>query len=566
MTEQKYQELVKELNEHHHNYHVKDAPTISDAKYDKLFKELQEIEQQHPSWILPNSPTQRVGEIPESERKKFKHPIRMYSLSNVFNEKELASFYKRFAALRREDPIEVDQYYCDCKMDGLALSIQYQNGQITLALTRGDGIKGEDVTANVLMIPNIPRRISTKHTILVRGEVVVHEVDFISINRLRLEKNLPPFSNPRNYAAGSLKQKDPKVTRERMLRFYAWELLCPDSKSLTQEEQIEMLTNLGFNVPMGKMCYSLEEILSFINEVSRQRQDLLYQIDGVVIKENNPKIRTQLGWNNHDPLWATAWKFTAAGAQTVVKNIYWNMGRTGRLTPVAKLEPTVIDGVTIQDVTLNNVDYVERTKLGDGGTIMLIRSGDVIPKVSEILSAGKYQGIPDKCPYCGTPTERHGADLKCINPECKEKLKALLTYMVSKEVLDIHSLGKSTISELVDSGAVKSFLDVFSPIDYNGDKIKSDTLDRLVKECIDINFMKLLMTLGIPGMGRAIASKIALEVENTAGLISALRDEKKLEQLMVNEGIKTNLRNWYAIEYNLDLLDKLKKMNLPYCS
>lgn len=565
MDRNEYLRLVNELKEHHYKYHVLDKPEISDNQYDAMFHIIKAAEELHPEWIVRDSPTQRIGDLGPSGFAKYNHPLKMYSLSNVFNDKELRKFMRRFAEISRNEGGDVDEYYCDCKMDGLAVSIMYRDGKLTLGLTRGNGSIGEDITRNLIVIPNIPHRVRTRCTILVRGEVVVHTTDFIEINRQRIEKELEPFSNPRNYAAGSLRQKDPKVTKERNLRFYAWELINLDKPPLSSSDQIDKLQQLGFSIPQGKLCYTIDEVLSFIHEISRIRRDLRYGIDGVVIKLNQPEYRKMIGWNNHDPLWATAWKYTANGSQTDVEYVYWSMGRTGKLTPVAKLTPVIIDGVTISDVTLNNADNVEKLKLGKGGQIILIRSGDVIPKVDAVLSAGEYAGIPDKCPYCNEPTVRVGADLRCINPECKEKLIALLKYMVSKDVLDIKSVGESIVRELVDSSAVRSFIDVFSHIDYPGSKIKADTLDNLVKACHDINFMKLLMSLGIPGMGRAIASKIALEVGSLGGLIAALNDEEKMRRLMINEGVRSNLKNWYSIEYNRNLLEQLHQMHLPHC-
>lgn len=565
-TPEDYHKLVEIVRHHNHLYHVVDKPVITDEAYDIIFHKLKDVEEQHPDWIVQDSPTQTVGAI--GGVRKYRHPIRMYSLSNVFNEEQLKKFLKRFSALRSAySSAEVDQFYCDCKMDGLAVSLMYRDGKLTLALTRGDGTVGENVTENIKMIANIPMRVKTRHTLLVRGEVVVHKVDFYAANRRQLELGKEPFSNPRNYASGSLKQKDPRITGERNLRFYAWELIVPDRKNISVEEQIQKLIELGFNIPQGKMCYSFDEIMSFIHEVERIRNDLHYQIDGVVIKQNTKKFQQELGWNNHDPLWATAWKFTSEGSITKITGITWSMGRTGKLTPIASLEPVSIGGVTVKNVTMNNADYVQNNQLGIGASIIVIRSGDVIPKISEILQPGKFEPLPVKCPYCGEPTIKFEADIKCINPYCPEILYAILKYIFSKEILDLHGFGDQFARDMVDTRTITSFRDLFAPMETkDSKKVPQESLNTLTSRLREINLMKLLMILGISKMGRAIAGKIAIEVGNLQGFKHVLEDTTELQQMPVNPSIKISMQDWYTVEYNRQLLDYLCGLELPYCS
>ena len=568
LTADDYTALVKELNHHNFLYHEKNAPVISDAEYDKLYALLIDVEAKHPEWVVSVSPSQRVGHSNSgSSFQKLRHPVRMYSLENVFNPNELRRYFKRFSELRREfTSAEVDQFYVDCKMDGLAVDLIYQEGKLHLGLTRGDGIIGEDVTKNLMTIPNIPKRIRTQRHILIRGEVVVHKADFHSVNRAREAKNLKPFSTPRNYAAGSLRQIDPLVTKERMLRFYAWELIVPDKKYMPHEEQIRILLELGFNIPTGSMCYSFEEVISQINEIARIRNDLPYEIDGAVIKQNKIEYRKALGFNNHAPLWATAWKFTNEGAVTSIERIVWSMGKTGKLTPGAKLVPITIDGVVISDVTLHNASLLEESKIGPGAQVQIIRSGDVIPKITQVISPGVYLGIPETCPFCEAPTVRIGTDLKCSNPDCKETLIAYLCFIVGKDVLDIKGIGESFIRAAVTSGSITTFSDIFAPIESKIKTVSQDLLDTLVARVRNVNMVELLIILGISRMGRAIAGKVTMEVINVAGFIKLLENPTLMRLLPVGDAIKNGMIQWYTNPANKKLLQDILALQLPFCS
>ena len=563
-----YLKLVDEVTHHNFLYHEKNSPIITDTEFDQLYRRLVTLEEKHPNWTVIKSPTQKVGHIDSgSGFTKFRHPIRMYSLENVFNSNELKKFYKRFSDLRRQfSATEVDQFYVDCKMDGLAVDLVYQEGRLTLGLTRGDGQVGEDVTANLLNIPNIPKRIPTKRHLLIRGEIVVHKSDFYAVNSKRETAGLKPFATTRNYAAGSLRQSDPKITKERLLRFYGWELLVLDKQYMTHEEQVKLLVDLGFNIPTGSMCYSIGEVISFINEIARIRNELPYDIDGAVIKQNRMEYRKALGWNNHAPLWATAWKFTAEGAETIIERIIWNMGRTGRLTPVAKLKPVNIDGVMISDVTLHNAALLEEKKLGPGARVRIIRSGDVIPKISEIITTGVYLGLPATCPFCNATTQLVGTDLKCTNPVCEEILVAYLKFIVGKDALDIKGIGESFIREAIESKSIASFKDIFTPIESKSKSLSQDLLDLLVARVRNVNMVELLMILGIARMGRAIAGKVVMEVINLTGFIRLLEDSEQMRLLPIGESIKKGMELWYANPENRALIHYINQLQLPFCS
>lgn len=556
-TKEKYLAFVQQLNQYSHDYFVNASSAISDQEYDQLYRKLEEIEREHPEYIVEESPTQRVGEAPSEAFQKVKHPVRMYSLSKIFDVNDLRRFLKRFSTLRQDYGADIDNYWVDYKMDGLSCDLIYNEGKLTRALTRGDGIVGEDVTQNIFMFTNIPLRIATKQTVFVRGEVIVHRADFLQVNRAREALHLPLFSNTRNYASGSLRQIDPNITKQRKLRFYAWELIVL-GKSMYIDQQHKYLSQMGFSLPKGQLCTSAEEIMSFINETARIRNTLSYDIDGVVIKQNDPAFRKALGFNNHDPLWATAWKFAADGAETTIKSVTWQIGRTGKLTPVANIAPVAINGVTISRVTLNNLAYLQKTKLGAGAKVRVIRSGDVIPKLADIISSGTPTEIPQVCPSCGKPLTVKGSDLKCDNPDCQERLISSLTHILAPYTTDIKGIGPKFVRTAVTSGTLTKIQDLFLPTESKSPNIKQDLLDTLVTRMRSVNLRDLIMMLGIEGIGLAVSGKIAYAANSLTGLIELLEDDEKMRYLNISEAIKTNLKRWYSEPRHQTLLKDLQ--------
>lgn len=559
----RYKELVDTLNHHIVLYYEKNKPEISDAEYDAMYKKLVELEESHPELIIPDSPTQKVGHVASTNFKKVKHTYRMYSLDNVFNTTELKKFYHRFTALRKDAPTD-DVYYVDCKMDGLAIDLQYVDGIIAKAITRGNGIEGDDVTDNAMTIANIPKRIRTSATTFVRGEIVVHRTDFYAVNREREAAGLKTFSNTRNYAAGSLKQIDPKITAERHLRFYAWELIVVGKRRMCIDEQMTTCIKLGFNVPKGAVANSLEEIIGAINDIARERSKLPYDIDGAVVKHNHPDFQKVLGFNNHGPLWATAWKFSPDGAETTIETIEWRIGRTGVLTPVAHIKPVTINGVVVSAVTLDNASTVHSKQIGIGAKVRVVRSGDVIPKIVEIEKPGKFEGVPAKCPYCGGAVVVEGADARCTNRDCKDRFKAQLRYIFGKDLFDVKGVGKEFIRAAVDSGTITSLRDIFLPLESKDPKnVSQELLDTMVTRARDVNFMELLMLIGIDGLGRAAAGKLAMEAEDIDGLLNLMQHPEIMQQLPIFNAIKQNTLEWYKVEGNADFLVYIRNLKLP---
>ena len=433
------------------------------------------------------------------------------------------------------------------------------------AISRGDGYWGTEITQNVYTIANIPQFIRTKDTISIHGEVVVHTSDFYAYNREMEAQKKDTFASARNYAAGSLFQKDPEITRKRLLKFYAWGFFPLCQPTLPRDKQIEYLRTYGFNTPVGQICTSVNEMLSFINETARIRHTLSYEIDGMVIKQNNAEYQQIIGWNNRAPLWATAWKFTADGANTTIRSIKWQVGKSGRLTPVAQIVPVTINGVTISECSLYNADVIEKNKVGTGSKVHVIRSGDVIPKIDNFLSEGKDVSIPTTCPYCGSSLNRLAAELRCTNPECTGRFISFLSFVVSRDVLNIKGIGPALIAEIVTSGTLTNFLDMFTPLVSKSNKVPQELLDKLVARMQTINMMELLMILGIPNMGRAIATKLATEVITIQGFIDLMHNELRLNSIYVNENTKRNLRLWYKNPKNQKLLEKLQELHLVNC-
>jgi DNA ligase (NAD+) len=563
-----YVKLVQRLNEYSEAYHKNHTSIISDEQYDQLYRSLTDAEVAHPNWVMKDSPSQRVGEAPVDDFAKIKHYTRMYGLDNAFDQKDLETYWKRFNEYRGKLGFDVvDNYYLNYKMDGLSCELWYNDGKLTTAVTRGDGTEGEDVTANVRTISNVPDRIRLSEPIVIRGEVVVHHNDFDHVNYERKIDNLPPFANCRNYAAGSLRQKSPEVTRDRCLKFYAWDasLLVKPKRPLTHCEIMGNLGMLGFSLPPSKLCHSVPEMIEFINETSRVRRALSYDIDGIVIKQNNPALYPKLGYNQHSPMFSIAFKFKATDSATTVKSITWQMGRTGKLTPVVNIEPVSINGATITKVTGNNASYIENKKLGPGAHISVIRSGDVIPMIKTITDTGDYTGLPDVCPCCGKPLLRKSVDIICTNPECKDKLTEVLIYMTSKDILNINGIGDKFIKTAISKNIITKFTDIFTPLESTDKAVSQGLLDVLVARARNIGLSELIVSLSIPMIGPVINNRIVPEVKTLEGFKNFIYDDKLMNILQISNNVKCNLRNWYSDEYNKKLLDELIALRLPNC-
>ena len=425
--------LRAEIFRHEHLYYVLDQPEISDAEFDKLVRRLKKLEQEHPESITSDSPTQRVGGKPREGFVKVRHSSPMLSLDNALTEEELRDFDRRVRSLLGGDPYS---YVAELKLDGLSMAARYEKGVLIRGITRGDGLVGEDVTENARTIRSLPLRLQAEPgDIEVRGEVIMHTKAFERLNAEREAQNLPRYANPRNSAAGSLRMLDPSITGSRQLSFYTY-ILMRDGEALMEShwESLNLLEKMGFKVnPHRRLCRSLDELVEFFREWEGKREKLPYEIDGIVAKVDSIPQQRDLGWTAKAPRWAIAAKYSARQAETVVEGIEVQVGRTGTLTPVAHLSPVIVSGVTVARATLHNEDEIERLKLHIGDTVVIERSGDVIPKVVRVVKEAKGRrpfSMPRQCPVCGGDVVREAGEVasRCINTNCPARLKESIRH------------------------------------------------------------------------------------------------------------------------------------------
>lgn len=570
-----YEEIIALLNECGELYHQGKTSKLTDQEYDLLYKKIIKFEEKHPKKISPTSPSQRVGATPldlDQYQSEFHtttpHAYQMWSLNNIFNTTELKSFWNRFNRMRRDmPPDEVNQFYIDCKMDGMSVELIYNQGKLSKATSRGDGKKGLDITTNILTISNIPKFIKTHDSFAVYGEVVIGRQEFRAINLTRSRQGLPTFATCRNLAAGTLMSNNPEIVKERNLKFFAWELKRFGTAPTFWDNQQENLVRLGFNIPEGELVDSFDGILSAINKFTRRRDELPYDIDGVVIKHNNALIRKALGYGIKAPLFAAAWKFNAIGVDTEIIDITWSMGksRNGRLTPIANIKPININGTTITSVTLHNTDNVLTHQYGPGARIHVVRAGDVIPQITETISPALKLTIPEVCPYCGAKLIKNGVDLRCPNRSCQERLISQLKYIVGKSLFDIDSIGEIFIRSAVTSKTITSIMDIFHPITSQSKKVSQDLLDELVTRARRINIQELIQLASIPNVGKVVGDRLTDEFYNIAGMIKTLDDKEAVNLLPVSDLIKQSINEWWADPVNKEFIQAIANLHLPYC-
>ena len=459
--------LRETLRRHEYLYYVLDTPEISDAEYDQLMNRLRELESRHPGLITPDSPSQRVGGKPREGFVKVRHSSPMLSLDNALNEGELRDFDRRVRQLLGDAPY---RYVAELKMDGLSMAAFYTQGVLRQAVTRGDGQVGEDVTENARTIRSLPLRIATDLPELeVRGEVILNRRAFERLNLDRDQQGLSRFANPRNAAAGSIRVLEPQITAARRLDYYPY-FLFADGAPLHDShwESLEALAALGFKVnPHRRRCPDIEELIQFCRDWEARREELPYEIDGVVAKVDSVAQQRELGWTAKAPRWAIAFKYAARQAETVVESISVQVGRTGALTPVAHLRPVEVGGVKVSRATLHNQDEIERLGLLIGDSVIIERSGDVIPKVVRVSSPGSPRTpfhMPPSCPVCGGKVVREEGEVasRCINTDCPARLKESILHFSSRGVMDIDGLGEALVDQLVDRGLVASVVDIYS--------------------------------------------------------------------------------------------------------
>ena len=565
----KIEELREKLRYHEHLYHVLDAPEISDAEYDKMMRELKALEGEHPGLVTPDSPTQRVGGKPREGFVKVAHSSPMLSLDNALGEEELREFDRRVKTLLGD--VEFS-YVAELKLDGLSMAVHYRQGQLTQALTRGDGVIGEDVTENAKTIRSIPLRLkSDRQNWEVRGEVVLTRRSFEKANTERAAAGLSLFANPRNAAAGALRVLDPSVTASRQLDFFGYFLLKEGQPALdSQWESLDKLEAMGFKVnPRRKRCDDIEELVAFCREWEEKRETLPYEIDGVVAKVDSVGQQTRLGCTAKAPRWAIAYKFAARQEQTVVEGIEVQVGRTGALTPVARLKPVKVGGVTVANATLHNEDEIGRLGLMIGDTALIERSGDVIPKVVRVVKEGKDRHpfrMPKKCPVCGGDIVRAEGEAasRCINTNCPARLRESILHWSARGVMDIDGLGWALVNQLVDGGHVKNVADLYKLtaeqlVDL--ERMGKKSAEKLIAN-IDASrrqpLPRILNGLGIPFVGERTAQFLAEEFGDLEKIAAASEDDlQKAEE--VGPKVAKSIRGFFVESHNKALVERLRK-------
>ena len=567
--------LAKELTRHNHRYYVLDDPEIADSEYDRLMQELLDLESRWPELVTPASPTHRVGAPPLSKFESVPHTVPMLSLDNAFNDDDVIEFERRIRRLLKTDtPIS---YVVEPKMDGVAVELVYRNGVLVLAATRGDGFTGEDITANVRTIRSLPLRLaasggnSIPTTLEVRGEIFIHREAFRQFNRERTASELPPFANPRNAAAGSLRQLDSQITARRPLNIFCYGIgtLQGDAPA-SQSELLELLKMLGLPVnPLVQSCRTIEEVLAVYRSLEARRETLSYDIDGMVIKVDSRARQDQLGVTSRSPRWAIAYKFKAIQATTRLENIEVQVGRTGTLTPVAHLLPVSVGGVVVSRATLHNQDEIDRKDVRIGDVVLVQRAGDVIPEVVMPIASQRKGDerrfrMPDDCPSCGMPVVRTEGEiaLRCINANCPAQMKERIRHFASKNALDIDGLGEKLVDQLVTSGLITSFPDLFAL-----DTVVLAGLDRMAEKSAanlfqalqaskTVAFDRFIFALGIRHVGEHVARILTQHYPGLEPLLAA-----KHEDLEVIDGIgpivAASVVSYFGREENIGMIKRL---------
>ncbi len=560
--------LRREIARHDRLYYVEHRPEITDDVYDRLLRDLTDIERRFPELIVPDSPTQRVGGAPLEGFPTVEHRIPMMSLGNTYSREELQAFAERVQRfLKGETP----KFVAELKIDGVAVSLRYEGGGLVQGATRGDGTFGDDVTSNLRTIRSIPLRIEkAERPIDVRGEVYLSRSGFSRLNEERLAQREEPFANPRNAAAGSLKLLDPRLTALRPLAIFIYDLIDPGEPPAWQHEKLERLRRWGFPVnPHYRRCADLDEVNRFCDAWAEKREELDYDIDGVVVKVDNVQQQKRLGATAKSPRWAIAFKYAARQATTVIEAIHLQVGRTGALTPVAHLQPVPLAGTTIRRATLHNEDEIRRKDIRVGDTVLIEKGGDIIPKVVKVIrSPGDRRSapfeMPKKCPDCGGGIERPETEVawRCVNPFCPAQLQRTVSHFVSRTAMDIEGMGKALIEQLVSRGLLRDYADIYTletstlaALDRMGKK-SAENLTKAITRSKHRPLSRLIYALGIRYVGSKTAEVLAQHFRSVKELGEAsAADLEAIEE--VGPTIAASIEAFFSSERNRQVLDKL---------
>ena len=527
--------LVKLLNKYSYDYYVEDNPQISDTEYDTLYKQLEKLEKEYPELIQENSPTQRVGDVVLSEFEKVTHKVPMLSLSNTFSTEDLRDFDNRIKKVVANRKIE---YICELKIDGLAISINYVNGKLISAATRGDGTVGEEVTDNIKTIFSIPKVLKENKTFEVRGEVYLPKKSFNILNEERKENNEVLFANPRNAAAGSLRQLDSKITAQRRLSAFIYSVVGDN----TIESQLQALkTAEEYELPVNnnyKLCKNIDEVINYIEYWDINRKNLPYEIDGIVIKVNSYSLQEEIGYTQKSPRWATAFKFPEEELATKLLDVELSVGRTGIVTPVAQLDPIVISGSTVSKASLHNKDVIDELDIHIGDMVIVKKAGEIIPKVVRVLKELRLENsekyiMPNRCPSCNSEfvSKKDDPFIRCVNPECPEQNIRKIIHFASRDALNIEGLGDKVVATLYEKGIISHTIDLFSlerekliDLDRMGEK-SVDNLLTAIENSKNSTLDKVIYALGILNVGKKAAKILAEKYLNLTTLMTATVDE-----------------------------------------
>lgn len=578
---QRIEALKKEIEHHRYLYHVRDEQEISDAALDSLKHELSSLEAEFPEFVTPDSPTQRVGGKPLPEFTQVQHSSRMLSLHDVFSMEEIVAWEKRNKKLVRTTP----EYFAQIKVDGVAVSLLYEDGMLVRAATRGDGETGEDVTQNVKTIESIPLRLKNPvkprqdgatglGQIEVRGEVYILKKDFEAMNKVRKAEGLALFANPRNIAAGSIRQLDPKIAASRNLRFFAWEITSGIDVQ-TRVEEYETLQAIGFAVPPGSVfCKNLAEVEKVIAKEEKRRLKQAFQVDGLVIKINNISDARNLGIVGKAPRGAAAYKFAAEEATTIVENIVVQVGRTGALTPVAHLVPVRVAGTTVSRATLHNAEEIQRKDIRIGDTVIIRKAGDIIPEVVSVIVGLRKAGseafhMPSVCPVCGAATHKDddGVVVRCTNASCFPQQRERILHAVGRSGFDIEGLGEKIVEQLLQEGLIENPSDLWEltegdllPLDRFAEKSARNIVQEIQNKK-EVSLSRFLIALGIPHVGTVTAQDIARRFVSLANIMAASKEDfESMEG--IGGKIADSISAFFATKANIELIHKYKKFGL----
>jgi DNA ligase (NAD+) len=574
--------LRDKIRYHEHRYYVLDDPELTDAEFDRLMDQLIDLESKHPELIKPDSPTQRVGGQVSGQFASVPHSTPMLSLAKTTSETELRDWERRIHDLTGVTKVD---YVCELKLDGMSMALRFASGSLSLGITRGNGTQGEDVTANVRTIRSIPLNISTQQlkkaglpeAFEVRGELLMPSTSFVRMNEEQEEKGLAKFANPRNATAGTVRQLDPRITARRRLDFFAYGLLV-DGRTIfdRHSEALKALQAAGFKVnPNHRLVDSIDEVWSFISDWEAKRDTLPYETDGIVVKVDRIGLQQELGFTGKAPRWAIAYKYAAHSAETQIEDIQVQVGRTGKLTPVAWLKPVPIGGTTVSRATLHNMDEIERLGVRIGDWVMVERGGDVIPKVVKVLEdkprGRRHFHMPERCPVCGGHVVRAEgeADHRCVNANCPAKLRESIRHFASRGVMNIEGMGDSLVNQLVEAGMVKDVADI-----YNLTEEKLLTLERMGKKSADnilseitnskkLPLERVIYGLGIRFVGERTAQFLAEHFASMDPLMSA--SEEELQQVNeIGPRVSAAIREFFDEPKNVALVTRLEGAGLKF--